>query len=584
MSKTPIGTALAVASEPQYQPTTEDFQQVALDTLEESPTNPRKRYDPAKFAQLVASVMSRGVVQPGIARPHPKPHGKIVWQVVVGSRRYRASKECGRPTIPMIIRDLDDNAVEEIQIIENDDREDVHPLEQADGYARLMKRPGYTAEIVAQKIGGGHNADYVTKRIQLNRLIEELKTDFFDDKINIGHALLLSRLPEEKQSQCRQHHLYERGRQIQTPTGWKEGPLSAISVARLDAEIKAHIFLDLGAAPWKKDDDKLLPKAGACVTCVKRTGANGALFDELKKGDNCLDDKCFAAKASAHLIQIEKTSAASGVKLIRISASYNPQATAKAIGSNGYEIIGEGHRKDKCDSATPAIFVDGPRKAQTVSICTNAKCKVHHPYYDGGSRPSGSKESFWDVRARKLEANIKISTRRAIVEAIVSAPHKWDLPHVQLAVLCRTLKNNMLPKELIEIFERVLTAAAPDIEMKAGKLVEKKKRALPFNVDAYIDAPVGTPYAKALPCIASGLALQEFVKDYGYNQDTNLNEAAKAHGVDASAIRTQLGTSMRTEFKAKRKLAEERKAKKVAAEAAKKKKVAGKAKAKKAAK
>lgn len=563
MTKLPLATetpthAPLPALAPQINPG-ERFEHVEMEGIEEHPGNPRRTFDPAKLLELSKSIATKGVLQPGILRPHPKPKGLIRYQLIAGARRFRASKLAARHFYPAIIRELDDEAVEEIQIIENHDREGVHPLEQADGYAKLMLRPNYTPQIIADKIGGGHTAEFVTKRIQLTKLTKKLREDFLENKIILGHALAICRLPDDKQEFCRQHGLYERQRGQHTANGWKDGELEAVSVARLELFIKTEVFLDLSSAPWKKDDIELIVKAGACTVCTKRTGANAVLFDELKKGDNCLDSKCFHEKAAAHLIQITRGFEEKGEKVKRISSKYH-DAPKDALTQSHFTLC-EGKTK-KCEKAIRGVWIDGPRMGQAPLICTDSTCKTHHPY---GTQHGGSngKEDFWTVRAKKLEGNITIAWRKEVVKAIIAKPHDWTVPHEQLAIVARTLLiRGDVTAELINAMD--LPGTTPGSVMKVHTADGN-------YLDKYVNAPKGSPFAIALPRIVTGLSLAAFLKDYCYLDEKDvLIPAAKAFGVDAAKMKIELGTSMRTEFNAKRDKAKAKKA--LAEKAAKKKK------------
>jgi ParB family chromosome partitioning protein len=138
------------------------YRELDINLLRESSTNPRKRFDEKKLAELAGSIKSKGVLQPLVVRP-VNSH----FEVVAGARRFRASKIAGLATVPARVRDLTDAEVLEVQLIENLQREEVHPLEESGGFARLLKQPNYTAEVLAKKIG--HDAAYVYKRLPTRR-------------------------------------------------------------------------------------------------------------------------------------------------------------------------------------------------------------------------------------------------------------------------------------------------------------------------------------------------------------------------------------------------------------------------------
>jgi ParB family chromosome partitioning protein len=158
--------------------------------LAESKTNPRRHFDPGKLAELAASAKQHGILEPLLVRPH---NGKgLGYEIVAGARRYRAAKLAELKVLPVRIMELTDEQVLEIQLIENLQREDPHPMEEADGYQRLIAM-GHTAEELAEKVG--KDRSYIYKRIQLAALIPAAKDAFLENRINIGHALLICRLP-----------------------------------------------------------------------------------------------------------------------------------------------------------------------------------------------------------------------------------------------------------------------------------------------------------------------------------------------------------------------------------------------------
>src|SRR3990167_9460359 len=173
------------------------FEVVDIRRLKESPLNPRQHYDPKKIEELAESMNgAAGIIEPLVVR-HGKDDGAL--EIVAGSRRYRAATLAGLSRIPVIIRDLDDAKVLEIMVIENNQREDVNALEEAEGYKRLIEHK-YNLEVLAAKIG--RSAKYIYDRLKLLQLVPEAKTLLLSDKISPGHAILLARLKPEEQKRA----------------------------------------------------------------------------------------------------------------------------------------------------------------------------------------------------------------------------------------------------------------------------------------------------------------------------------------------------------------------------------------------
>ena len=121
------------------------FQTLPLSLLHESTTNPRRTFDETKLIELADSIRTHGLIQPITVRPHGEGY-----EIVAGARRFRASLLAEVPEVPVCIKELDDRAALEVQIIENAQRADVHPYEEASGYKRLLDLPGYDVAAIAE--------------------------------------------------------------------------------------------------------------------------------------------------------------------------------------------------------------------------------------------------------------------------------------------------------------------------------------------------------------------------------------------------------------------------------------------------
>jgi len=260
----------------------EMIQQINLEDIKPHPGNRRVGgFDEAKLLQLAESIKAVGVQQPAIVRAVNKHY-----QLVAGERRWRASKLAGKETLPCVVRELDDLTVLKIQTIENLQREDIHPLDEADGYARLIDQAGYGVELVAQELG--KSISYVYQRLKLRDLIKEARTLFVEGKITAGHAILIARLEPEQQKEICEKGLRDWG-----------GNLA--SVRELGDWIHENILMELSKVTWKLDDAELLPAAGSCLNCYKRSGYHPDLFADVctNKKDYCTDRHCFAEKGEA---------------------------------------------------------------------------------------------------------------------------------------------------------------------------------------------------------------------------------------------------------------------------------------------
>lgn len=248
--------------------------------------------------ELIDSIREKGVIQPVLLRPQAK-NGANVYELICGERRYRASLAVqtaykSRDTIPAYIRVMSDEEALDLQLTENLQRKDVHPLKEARAYQFLFQKDAVKNCVAELALRFGKSETYILQRMKLNDLLPEIVKDYEAGKMTLGHALLIARLTPEDQKevkqQCKQN-TYNKGKS----ESYYE------HVYELQSFIDRSITKTLSAAPFNKEDATLLPKAGACTTCSKRSGAN-QLFTDIKEKDRCFDGACFQLKNDLFLI------------------------------------------------------------------------------------------------------------------------------------------------------------------------------------------------------------------------------------------------------------------------------------------
>ncbi len=163
---------------------------VHLDT-----TQPRKVVDPKEIEELAASIGEHGVLQPILVRPHPEKAGNYL--VIAGERRYRASRLAGKDTVPAVVHQVDAKTALAIALIENLQRQDLNPIEEALAYKRLMDEFSLTQEGVAEEVGKSRS--HVANIVRLLRLAQGVKEALVRGNITLGHAKVLLSLPADKQ-------------------------------------------------------------------------------------------------------------------------------------------------------------------------------------------------------------------------------------------------------------------------------------------------------------------------------------------------------------------------------------------------
>ena len=160
---------------------------MAIDLLHPGRYQPRGRFAPDELEALAQSVRENGILQPILVRPHDKLGGHF--EIVAGERRWRAAQLAQLHEVPIILRSLDDRSTLEIALIENVQREDLTPLEEAEGYARLMSEFDYTQETLADRIGKSRSA--IANLLRLRGLPEQVRAMISDGKLSVGHARAL---------------------------------------------------------------------------------------------------------------------------------------------------------------------------------------------------------------------------------------------------------------------------------------------------------------------------------------------------------------------------------------------------------
>jgi ParB family chromosome partitioning protein len=169
-----------------------------------NPKQPRTEFDTEKLQELAQSIKIRGVIQPLVVRKSPTK--KKEYELVAGERRLRACKLAGLEKVPIICKDFEDKDLLEIALIENIQREDLNPLEEAKAYRDLLKEHDYTQEKLAQRVGKSRST--ITNLIRLLQLPEQLQVDLNDGILSVGHArALLSLEQEELQNEAREQIL-----------------------------------------------------------------------------------------------------------------------------------------------------------------------------------------------------------------------------------------------------------------------------------------------------------------------------------------------------------------------------------------
>ncbi|HYD34420.1 MAG TPA: ParB/RepB/Spo0J family partition protein, partial [Methylophilaceae bacterium] len=235
-------------------------QHLPIDKVHPSPTNPRKRFDAEMLQEMADSIRQHGVMQPILVRKHPSIEDE--YEIVSGECRYRGSIVAEVETIPAVIRELSDIDAMKLQVIENLQRNDLHPLEEAQGFKSLMETAGITAEELADTVGKSRT--FVYDSLKLLDLPEPAKDAFFEGNMNRSTAILITRLEEDDAKAAVQ--------QITT----SEAPLSY----REAKEVVDNVIRTSGQ---RKEAAELMEKARALVAEYEAQGKTVVFLDTEEK-------------------------------------------------------------------------------------------------------------------------------------------------------------------------------------------------------------------------------------------------------------------------------------------------------------
>lgn len=363
--------------------------ELPLSSIKPSKNNPRKSFN--DLNDLAQSIRQNGVQQPLLVRPHPTIEG--TYDLVAGERRYRASMLAEKQTAPCIVKALSDEESADLQMVENIQRQDLSPLEAAEGYAKLLKRHGDIATVAAKV---GKEVGEVTRVLQLNKLTQPAKDALAKGDMLLGHAYELCRLREDEQKQALDF-LFEksdRAPQVQTRAGWKPVGRRAVPVVDLRVWIQHTLMLDLVHAPFDATDATLNPAMGACGSCAHRTGNAPILFADIKSGDLCTVPTCFFGKRNEALERkaqaLAKDHGSKSILKIAVGWVGNQKDTSmppfdrQVYNGTGTALVQAG---TECEYTKPAMVVYADRSeavkvGEYVSVCTKAgydgECKKHN--------------------------------------------------------------------------------------------------------------------------------------------------------------------------------------------------------------
>lgn len=390
---------------------------LAVAALSPSPTNPRKRFDEAALQELATSIKHDGLLSPIIVR-----HLEVGYEIVAGERRYRAATIAEVVEVPCIVRDLSDDDVLRIQVIENLQREDVHPLEEAEGFKALLDRGLYDAKGIADATG--KSEAYVHARLRLSELTELPRLALEQELIGIGHALLIARCkPDEQVPALRLANVETTGDQLRV--GWN----GATKLPELRRAIENSFTRHMSNATWDLDDSVAEGTEGPCTTCRFRTANNGNLFPELEGEDRCTNRLCWELKREG-VFQRKKAQLEAKGPVVLVSESHGKSIVEGAVSKDDYKSITltdgdfdpENPPESLPEGTVMALVADGLDRGKIVPVVLNPKAAAKVLGGDEGAK--ASEQETESRRARKEQLRMQRTeklARKRVFDTVRSA-------------------------------------------------------------------------------------------------------------------------------------------------------------------
>jgi len=454
---------------------TSEYRNLPLAQLQESPTNPRRRFDERGLNELAASFKSQGVLQPLLVRAV----GEEQYEVVAGARRLRAAKLAELSEVPTRVVELSDAAVRESQLTENLLREDVHPYEEAIALKGILQLEGAQYDIASLSARLGKSKSYLTQRMRLTELHPSIAEAFLTDRIGVGHALEIAKLPQDQQ---------EKAFDASFRTVWNSGKESRIllPVRELAAWIEQNILLSLDHVPFDKNDATLVPEAGSCAECPKRTGFNTLLFGTAVH-DACTDGVCYNNKLAKYVEQ----QIAEKPKLVQITTEYGTRGgDSQVLSRNRYVALNLAKpakakqplstNQKPCKSMAEAIVVDGAEKGHTVKVCSDTNCPVHfadraNKTPDPAQVVREREQRRRELEKRKLEITVRHRTLAEVLKKVGSPLDRADLVFITETMLEKTepLRREALARRHKMVDGTVTEVTFPQVQKGLQRLLRQ---------------------------------------------------------------------------------------------------------------
>lgn len=384
-----------------------EVKELALSAIKLGTENPRKFTSPEALKELASSIAQVGVIHP--VTVYQKEKGGF--EIIAGERRLRAAKLAKRETIPAReLLNASPEIIAEIRLIENCQREGVSPLEEGAAFRDF----GQPAEEIALRIG--KSLRYVYDRLHLLALAPEPARLLSEGVLSLSQGLILCRLTLKEQEAIMPDVVYRSGEEV----------LGAISSQQLRQLAMRRSTVSLSQARFDTSDRRLLPEAGACKSCPKRSGANRKLFHDIEAGEICFDPECFHKKTHELCLSLERSLEEKGFEVVRLTGLMINTERAEKLGLRhdyDYNIhpLEEAEKQPKGQQKVAGVYFENNtnlKTGQAVAILPAGEEKTATEQEKGQPKDTRSKSALEEIKEQKARRAYKNNLLAGLGEAI----------------------------------------------------------------------------------------------------------------------------------------------------------------------
>lgn len=495
------------------------------------------------LVDLAENIKLVDVMQPIVVRPITAPVGQPQYEIVCGECRWYSSKLAGKKHIPARVRILTDLQALQLQAYENLHRVNPHAFDEAEMYQNLLKAPPHAPEkpegLTVQELmrRTGKSRAHIYQRLSLLRLVPSVTKMVNESKMDVSVATLLSRLPQERQAEAAKR----------AAQGWGGAPMTVVQAKEY---IERELMLTMTKAPFPIKDESLLPKAGSCEGCPKRTTTDTDLFSDVKQ-DMCSDAKCYNNKREAHTTRLAKQAKAEGVEVI--------------TGKDALKIVPHAHMQPKgfvkLDEPDDRIDAKKPLSKLLGKDCPQ-KVLVEHPTNHTLVAMVKLEDAMRALKEKGLVKSTRVSEGSTAKEREAEAARKADVAwrtDAAARILTRmSLTDGLSPEQVVrtlvpELAARIWLRMGSDDTRRFGKLIAEDDAAHPGP--GKVSDFEGMEPADIQRClIAMLLAPELYVSPYSstpMEHPSDIMFFANLFGMDVKALRAERMAAMHPEAKSK---------------------------------